>query len=127
MGRRGKQSGLGGDVRDGIGVRDTAQLDVASCGELQRSGAVLCGRMGKRRELWGVDHPARESYPGKRAIGGLMHVERTGAGVVALSIRPAVHPTHGTATGWLRRRCGAVRRVRMTGVIRPHRPAVVDI
>jgi hypothetical protein len=52
-------------------------------GQLQLSRAEPARRGGERRQLGSGEHPARQPHPHERAVGSLVHLQSTQAGVVA--------------------------------------------
>ena len=79
---RGQQPSRGHRVGHTLGVGDPAQLKVGTGGQLQGSGGEPGGGIGERIELGRGDHPAGKPDTGQRTIGGLMGLQRAGAGVV---------------------------------------------
>ena len=90
MGGRGQQAGRSHRGGDGRGVGDAAHLHVAPGGEFQGAGPESVGGVCQGLELGAGDHPAGQSDPGQCAVGGMVHVQGAGAGVI---VTGAGHPT----------------------------------
>ena len=75
--------------RSGLLFADAADLDVAPRRQLHRRRAEPGRRVGQRLELGRVDHPARQTDPSQRAVGGPMHLQRARTGVL---VAGAGHP-----------------------------------
>ena len=90
VGGRGQQPGRGRRVGDGRRIPHRAQLQIAPHRQLQSAVAELGRRVRQRFQLSRGDHPAGQPQPGQRAVGGLVHLQGTGARVV---VAHSLHPS----------------------------------
>ena len=104
VGGRRQQPGVRDGLGDGVGGGEPAHLDVAPRGQLERGRSQPGRGVRQRFELVGRDHPARQPNPDQRAVGRLVHGQRTRAGVLVTGAGHRLYRT--AAPAWNHRGMG---------------------